>query len=147
MSRTGRTNQVLYFARLSLDKVEQAESLQDKQMMEETTLYHLHTAFISLVSEILAQYNLEPFVSLDELFARPSLPAELYELQLAKLDSKSWLYNLLKQKQRMITDGLKDNNVNSGLISSQSDYSSLFRNYLKEIENLAQRIRVLYQEN
>ncbi|MFT6153657.1 MAG: hypothetical protein ACJA0E_001211 [Bermanella sp.] len=147
MSRTGRTNQVLYFARLSLDKVEQAESLQDKQMMEETALYHLHTAFISLVSEVLAQYNLEPFVSIDELFSRSDLPAELHELQLAKLDSKSWLYNLLKQKQRMIIDGLKDNNVNSGLISSQSDYTSLFRNYLKEIENLAQRIRVLYQWN
>jgi hypothetical protein len=147
MSRTGRTNQVLYFARLSLEQIELAESLQAKQMMEETTLHHLHTALMSLVSELTAQYHLAAFVTLDEILARPSLPSELHELKLAKEDSSSWLYNLLKQNQRMLLDGLKDNNVNSGLISSQSDFASLFRNYLKEIENLAQRMRDHYQEN
>jgi hypothetical protein len=138
MSRTGRTNQVLYFARLSLEQIELAESLQAKQMMEETTLHHLHTALMSLVSELTAQYHLAAFVTLDEVLARPSLPSELHELKLAKEDASS---------QRMLLDGLKDNNVNSGLISSQSDFASLFRNYLKEIENLAQRMRDHYQEN
>jgi hypothetical protein len=107
----------------------------------------LHSALISLVSELAAQYHLPAFATLDEILARPSLPSELYELKLAKNDASSWLYNLLKQNQRMLLDGLKDNNVHSGLISSQSDYASLFANYLKEIEGLAQRMRLHYQEN
>lgn len=147
MSNTGRTNQSIYFVRLCLEQAEQANSVQHKQMHEESALHHLYGAVISLTSELVAQYNLLPFELLSEVLSRADLPSELYELQLAKNDPHSWLYNLLKQHQRMLLSGLKDNNVNSGLISSQSDYTSLFRNYLSEIEKLAERMREQYQEN
>lgn len=147
MNRTGRTNQVLYFARLYLQQIEGADSMQEKQMLEETALHHLYVSVVSLANEVATQYNLSPFTDLSELLSREGLPSELHELSMAKSDSTSWLYNLLKQYQRMIFAGLIDNNVNSGLISSQSDYASLFANYLNEIENLAQRMRLHYQEN
>lgn len=147
MNRTGRTNQVIYFARLNLQQANEAGGLQDKQMFEETVLHHLYTAVMSLTGELVQQYNLEPFTDLDELLSRDALPSELYELSLIKSQSTSWLYNLLKQHQRMIFSGLVENNVNSGLITTQSDYCALFANYLNEIENLVQRMRVHYQEN
>ena len=147
MNRTGRTNQVIYFARLNLQQANEAGGLQDKQMFEETVLHHLYTAVLSLTGELVQQYNLEPFTDLDELLSRDALPSELYELSLIKSQSTSWLYNLLKQHQRMIFSGLVENNVNSGLITTQSDYCALFANYLNEIENLVQRMRVHYQEN
>ena len=147
MNRTGRTNQVIYFARLNLQQANEAGGLQDKQMFEETVLHHLYTAVMSLTGELVQQYNLEPFTDLDELLSRDALPSELYELSLIKSQPTSWLYNLLKQHQRMIFSGLVENNVNSGLITTQSDYCALFANYLNEIENLVQRMRVHYQEN
>lgn len=147
MNRSGRTNQVLYFARLNLKQCEDVDTLQEKQMLEETVLHHLYTSVMSLASELVAQYNLSPFVDLAELLARESLPSELQELAMAKSESTSWLYNLLKQHQRMLLSGLSENSVNSGLISSQSDYSLLFANYLNEIENFVQRMRLHYQEN
>mgnify|MGYP005991258535 FL=1 len=147
MNRTGRTNQVIYFARLNLQQANEAGGLQDKQMFEETVLHHLYSAVMSLTGELVQQYNLEPFTDLDELLSRDALPSELYELSLIKSQSTSWLYNLLKQHQRMIFSGLVENNVNSGLITTQSDYCALFANYLNEIENLVQRMRVHYQEN
>jgi hypothetical protein len=130
-----------------LQQVENADSSQTKQMLEETVLHHLYTAVISLASELVAQYNLSPFTDLNELFTREALPSELHELAMARADSTSWLYNLMKQHKRMLLSGLMDNNVHSGLISSQSDYSSLFANYLNEIEKFVQRMRLLYQEN
>lgn len=147
MNRTGRTNQVIYFARLNLQQANEAGGLQNKQMFEETVLHHLYGAVMSLTGELVQQYNLEPFTDLGELLAREGLPSELYELSLINSESTSWLYNLLKQHQRMIFSGLVDNNVNSGLITAQSDYCALFANYLNEIENLVQRMRVHYQEN
>ena len=147
MNRTGRTNQVIYFARLNLQQANEAGGLQDKQMFEETVLHHLYSAVMSLTGELVQQYNLEPFTDLDELLSRDALPSELYELSLIKSQPTSWLYNLLKQHQRMIFSGLVENNVNSGLITTQSDYCALFANYLNEIENLVQRMRVHYQEN
>lgn len=147
MNRTGRTNQVIYFARLNLQLANEADGLQNKQMFEETVLHHLYSAVMSLTGELVQQYNLESFTDLGELLAREGLPSELYELSLLKSESTSWLYNVLKQYQRMIFSGLVDNNVNSGLITTQSDYCALFANYLNEIENLVQRMRVHYQEN
>ena len=147
MNRTGRTNQVIYFARLNLQQANESDGLQNKQMFEETVLHHLYSAVMSLTGELVQQYNLEPFTDLDELLSRDALPSELYELSLIKSQSTSWLYNLLKQHQRMIFSGLVENNVNSGLITTQSDYCALFANYLNEIENLVQRMRVHYQEN
>ena len=146
MSRTSRTNQVLYFARLNLDKVDEADSLQFKQMYEENALHHIYAGAVCLVSELVDQYNLPSFKDLNELFARNDLPSELIELKLASSDSSSWLYNLIKQYERLILTGLH-NNVNSGLISSQSDYGPLFRNYLIELENFSERMREHYQEN
>lgn len=146
MNRTGRTNQVLYFARLSLDMSDHADTLQLKQMYEENALQHLYSAFVCLLSELVDQYRLPSVTGVDEVFSRPDLPGELLELKIASEDSNLWVNQLIKQYQRLLLKGLH-NNVQSGLISNQSDYGELFRNYLKELEIFVQRMRDQYQEN
>ena len=73
MNRSSRTNQVLYFARLSLDDADKQSTVQLKRMAEESALHHLYSAVNSLLSELVAQYRLEPIVSIDELFEKYSV--------------------------------------------------------------------------
>lgn len=148
MSQVSRTNQVAYFARTCLDQAEQAAS-QEKRQLEEAALSHLYVATFSFANELVAQYRLEPFQQLEELFSRDHLPAELYELGLLSRDSRSWLHAVLKQYRRMLVSGLEDGAVGQPvqIITSQSDFTNLFRNWLIELEKTIQRMRLHYQEN
>ncbi|GAA6133589.1 hypothetical protein NBRC116188_03780 [Oceaniserpentilla sp. 4NH20-0058] len=148
MSAVSRTNQVVFFARSCLAQAEQAAG-QDKRQLEEGALSHLYTGVVSFANELVGQYRLAPFEDIKELFMRTDLPAELYELALLQQDSSSWIAALLKQYQRMLLTGLDDGVVthSAQLISSQSDYVSLMRNWLIELEKTIQRMRLHYQEN
>ncbi len=147
MSSVRRTNQVLYFARLSLDKAEQATEAQEKRQAEECALFHLYAGVMSLANELVSQYALASFDSLSELLAREQLPSELQELNLLNGDSNSWLGSIVQQYRRVLTQGFDAAPVSSGLIFSQSDYAVLFRNWLIELEKMTQRMREHYQEN
>jgi len=142
-----RTNQALYFSRLSLDKASEAEGAQVKRYSEESALFHLYAATMSFAGELVAQYALPPFSELSELLNRRDLPSELRELSLLMADDSSWLKSLVNQYQRLIQQGLDDSAPASGLIFSQSDYAELFSNWLIELEKISRRMREHYQEN
>jgi len=148
MSPVSRTNQVLHFARTCLGQAEQTHD-QEKRQLEEAALSHLHSGIYSFVNELASQYRLAPIHSLSEVFARPDLPAELYELSLLSKESNGWLGSLLKQYHRMLLTGLDEGVVTQTvqLISTQSDYVDLLRNWLIELEKTIQRMRLHYQEN
>ena len=148
MSLVSRTNQVVFFTRTSLDQAEQATS-QEKRQLEEAALSHLYVGLNSFVNELVAQYRLPPFQNLQDVFTRDELPAELVELKLLNQDSDSWFSQLLKQYQRMLSNGLDDGSVGQSvqLITTQSDFVSLFRNWLIELEKTIHRMRLHYQEN
>ncbi|MFY0699773.1 MAG: hypothetical protein JXR04_03085 [Bermanella sp.] len=148
MSPVSRTNQVLFFARSCLKQAEQA-SEQEKRQLEEAALSHLYAGAFSFSHELVSQYRLPAFESLTELFSRADLPAELYELSLLSSDSSAWLGALLKQYRRMLLSGLDEGAVVQSvqLITSQSDYVDLLRNWLIELEKTIQRMRLHYQEN
>lgn len=148
MTPTSRTNQVLFFARTCLEQAEQL-SHQEKRQREEAALSHLYAGVFSFANELVSQYQLESFDSLDTLFAREGLPAELYELSLLSKDPSSWLSSVLKQYRRMLISGLDESSVVQSvqLITTQSDYVDLLRNWLIELEKTIQRMRLHYQEN
>ncbi len=148
MSAVSRTNQVVFFARNCLKQAEEAQ-YQEKRQLEEAALSHLYSAVCSFANELVSQYRLQPFASLSELFARHELPAELYELSLLAQESNGWLGALLRQHQRMLLTGLDESAVMSSqqLITTQSDYVDLLRNWLIELEKTVQRMRLHYQEN
>jgi len=148
MNLVSRTNQVVFFARTCLSQAEQATS-QEKRQLEEAALSHLYVGLCSFANELVAQYRLPPFQSLQALFSRDDLPAELLELKLLSDESNSWLSQLLKQYQRMLSNGLDDGSVGQSvqLITTQSDFVDLFRNWLIELEKTIQRMRQHYQEN
>ena len=147
MSSVRRTNQALYFTRLSLDQANQAQEVQDKRFSEECALFHLYVATMSFAGELVAQYALPPFSELSELLHRDALPSELRELSLLMEDGNSWLKSLVGLYQRLIQRGLDDSAPASGLILSQSDYCELFSNWLIELEKISRRMREHYQEN
>ncbi len=147
MSSVRRTNQALYFSRLSLDKVAQAQNAQDKRYSEECALFHLYGATMSFAGELVTQYALAPFSELPELLRRDDLPSELRELSLLLADGHSWLNALMGLYPRLIKQGLDDSAAVSGLILSQSDYAELFSNWLIELEKISRRMREHYQEN
>ncbi|NVK37968.1 MAG: hypothetical protein HWE18_08595 [Gammaproteobacteria bacterium] len=148
MSAVSRTNQVVFFARNCIKQAEEAQH-QEKRQLEEAALSHLYSAIHSFANELVSQYRLEPFQSLNELFNRQNLPAELYELSLLAKESSGWLGALLRQHQRMLLTGLDEGVVMSlqQLITTQSDYVDLLRNWLIELEKTVQRMRLHYQEN
>jgi len=148
MSLVSRTNQVVYFARSCLQQAEQASS-QEKRQLEEAALSHLYVGLCSFANELVIQYRLAPFQSLQTLFSRDDLPAELQELKLLSEESNAWLSQFLKQYQRMLSNGLDDGSVGQSvqLITTQSDFVDLFRNWLIELEKTIQRMRQHYQEN
>ncbi len=147
MSIVRRTNQVLYFARLSLDSAFEAHEPQQKRYSEECALFHLYAGIMSFTNELVGQYALPSFDSLNELFARTELPSELRELKLLFSDSSSWLCALVQQYERLTKVGFDTSGPSNGLILTQSDYASLFRNWLIELEKVVQRMREHYQEN
>jgi hypothetical protein len=148
MSPVSRTNQVLFFARTCLGQAEQS-SHQEKRQLEEAALAHLYAGVFSFANELVSQYRLEPFASLHELFSREDLPAELYELSLLSHESSGWLSSIVKQYSRMLVSGLDEGAVVQSvqLITTQSDYVDLLRNWLIELEKTIQRMRLHYQEN
>jgi len=141
-----RTNQVLYFASLSLEQLQTAQG-QTHAQIQEQTLFHLYSGFVSFCWELVDQYNLPPFDELSELLTRTELPAELYELSLLSKDEESWLSDLLSLYKRMLKQGLNQRVVDAMLITSGSDYQSLFANLLKRMEKTIQRMREHYQEH
>ena len=146
MSNVRRTNQVLYFARLSLDQAAQTSTPQNKRMFEEQVLFHLYTCLMSFHRELLNQYSLPGFEQLTELYCREKLPSEIYELSLLYKEPGSWLGIITGQYRRLLCQGL-EGGLNTGLIVSQSDYASLFHNCLVELESIIGRMREHYQEN
>ena len=148
MSPVSRTNQVVFFARTCLKQAEQATD-QDQRQLEEAALGHLYAGVVSFANELTTQYRLPPFKGLSELFARDQLPAELFELSLLSQENSGWLAALIKQYNRMLLTGLDDGGVVQSvqLITTQSDYVDLLRNWLIELEKTIQRMRLHYQEN
>lgn len=149
MSTSGRTNQCLHFVRLALAEGEQEGEKGNQQQQrrhEESALFHLHAGFMSFCAEVVAQYQMPPFSVLRELFDRRGLPTEVKELNLLSQDSSSWLYAMMRTHQRALVQGLEDNQINTGLITSQSDYLALIHNWLIELENLVNRHREHYLE-
>lgn len=141
-----RTNQALYFAKLSIERILDVDG-QLKAQAQEQALFHLYSALCGFVQELVSQYNLAPFRDLDELFAQEGLPTELYELSLLNSQADGWVGSVRKQYNRMLQEGLENRTVNAGLISSSADYDVLFSNYLIDMEKTIQRMREHYQEH
>ena len=53
-----RTNQKLYFARLSCQQAEQTEHLQQAQAQREAAVFHLHGALLAFLQELVRYYRL-----------------------------------------------------------------------------------------
>ena len=145
MSPVRRTNQAVYFARITLDQADQAVDAQQKSQLEESGLYHLYSAINSFCNELVKHYSLPPFMQLTELFKREGLPAELKELALL-FEQQAWPFEVNRQYQRVLLEGFESAPTNSNLITSQSDYVALFRNWLIELEKTISRMREHYQE-
>ena len=146
MNLAARTNQTLYFARITLDQAELASNSQDKRRLEEAALSHLYGSIHAYLQELVRQYALAPFRDIDELLGRAGVPAELQELKILSEDASSWLSSLLTQYERLLHSGLDQELPNSNLITKQSDYVSLFRNILNDLEKVIQRMREHSQE-
>ena len=147
MAKTARTNQVLYFTRISLQSADDADDGQMKAKHEEEALFHLYATVMSLCAELVGQYNLAPFKSLPDLFAQDTYHGELVELKILYDDGHSWLNQLIAQYDRCLLQGLMSVPVNASLITSQSDYCSLFANWLIQLEKLIYRMREHWQES
>ncbi len=68
-----RTNQKLYFARLSCQQAEATEHIQQAQAAREAAVFHLHGAMLAFLQELVRYYRLaDPtptFKSIEELMA------------------------------------------------------------------------------
>src|SRR5574344_2291587 len=68
-----RTNQKLYFARLSCQQAEQTEHVQQAQAHREAAVFHLHGAVLAFLQELVRYYRLNDFAptlkSIEELMA------------------------------------------------------------------------------
>ncbi len=68
-----RTNQKLYFARLSCQQAEQTEHVQQAQAQREATVFHLHGALLAFLQELVRYYRLNDphptLKSIEELMA------------------------------------------------------------------------------
>jgi len=53
-----RTNQKLYFARLSCQQAEQIEHVQQAQALREAAVFHLHGALLAFLQELVRYYRL-----------------------------------------------------------------------------------------
>lgn len=53
-----RTNQKLYFARLSCMQAEQTENVQQAQAQREAAVFHLHGAVLAFLQELVRYYRL-----------------------------------------------------------------------------------------
>lgn len=53
-----RTNQKLYFARLSCQQAEQVEHVQQAQALREAAVFHLHGAVLAFLQELVRYYRL-----------------------------------------------------------------------------------------
>lgn len=147
MSKVARTNQLLYFARISLRSADEANGGQSKTMQEEIVLFQLYSALMSFAGELVAQYNLPAFKSLHEILTRDDYHGELVELRILYADSQSWLYCLVSQYERCLQQGLVVSQAPAGLILSQSDYQDLFSNWLIQLEKIICRMREHWQES
>lgn len=56
-----RTNQKLYFARLSCQQAEQTEHIQQAQAHREAAVFHLHGAVLAFLQELVRYYRLNDF--------------------------------------------------------------------------------------
>ena len=68
-----RTNQKLYFARLSCQQAEQTEHVQQAQAHREAAVFHLHGAVLAFLQELVRYYRLQDSTptlkSIEELMA------------------------------------------------------------------------------
>lgn len=56
-----RTNQKLYFARLSCQQAEQTEHIQQAQAHREAAVFHLHGAVLAFLQELVRYYRLNDY--------------------------------------------------------------------------------------
>jgi hypothetical protein len=56
-----RTNQKLYFARLSCQQAEQTEHVQQAQAHREAAVFHIHGAILAFLQELVRYYRLHDF--------------------------------------------------------------------------------------
>ncbi len=146
MSMARRTNQCLFNAKQALNESEGLSDSVVQRRLEEAALFHIYTAINSYMVEVCRHYALPPFASIESLFDQVQLPAELSELAVLSQDSASWLSACLKLYRKVLMEGLGDNRPADSLITSQSDFNALFRNWLIELEKLINRQRELYLE-
>ena len=57
-----RTNQKLYFARLSCQLAEQTDNIQQAQAHREAAVFHLHGAVLAFLQELVRYYRLNDFM-------------------------------------------------------------------------------------
>ena len=57
-----RTNQKLYFARLSCQQAEQTDNIQQAQAHREAAVFHLHGAVLAFLQELVRYYRLNDFM-------------------------------------------------------------------------------------
>lgn len=81
-----RTNQKLYFARLSCQQAEQTEPVQQAQAHREAAVFHLHGAMLAFLQELVRYYRLNDLTpslaSIEKLMAaKGQLSPEVVVLQ------------------------------------------------------------------
>lgn len=98
-----RTNQKLYFARLSCQQAEQTDHIQQAQAHREAVVFHLHGAILAFLQELVRYYRLNDFAptlkSIEEHMAdKGQVSPEISVLQHL---SKSGFIGELKRAYRM----------------------------------------------
>ena len=98
-----RTNQKLYFARLSCQQAEQTEHVQQAQAQREATVFHLHGALLAFLQELVRYYRLnDPHPTLksieEQMAAKGQISPEVAVLQHL---SKSGFIAELKRASRL----------------------------------------------
>ena len=146
MSLAARTNQCIYFTRLTLEQVSDQSDAQTKQRLEEAAVGHLFSALNAYCNEVAKQYQLPPFSDISDLLREDDLVMEIAELKLLHEVTESWFSQILMAHQKVITEGLSVGAARMGLITSEKDYSNLIRNWLIELEKLIMRQRQHYVE-
>lgn len=98
-----RTNQKLYFARLSCQQAEQTENIQQAQAHREAVVFHLHGAILAFLQELVRYYRLNDLAptlkSIEDLMAdKGQVSPEISVLQHL---SKAGFIGELKRAYRM----------------------------------------------
>lgn len=159
-----RTNQKIYFAELTLDRLQQTKnSPAALEADKESLLFHLYSAYLALLQEIAYFYQLDPqHISLSELIhrfqrkkAETYLPPEVEELRQLLDHHESWLSQLIEYFQSLMAP-LPNKATSSSadaipLLMTNADNPPPFSveigtNLVKQLKNLVMHIRNYIEE-